>query len=174
MTISKTDLKFLRLSDEARQQSHDPHRQVGAVIVDDRGTVLSVGANSPPTALQLSSSASFLAITDDPSWKYFMLEHAERNAIYDAQRRGVSLVGATMYCTLFPCADCARAIVASGITRLVAPSGHGASNRDDKWSDHYRFARKILDAAGVILEMVPYQVSAADQSSQVSSQDIGE
>jgi len=52
--------------------------------------------------------------------KYRWTEHAERNAIFSAARMGVSIVGATMYLPWFPCAECARAIVQSGIGALVA------------------------------------------------------
>jgi dCMP deaminase len=158
MTISNDDLQFMRLSNEARRQSHDPHRQVGAVIVDCTGEVISMGSNSPPSVLGIPATVSITAISEDSSWKYFMLEHAERNAINEAHRRGTSLVGSTMYVTLFPCADCARAIAAAGISKLVVPLTHGETERDDKWSEHYRFASRIFAAAGVEIETVPYEV----------------
>ena len=159
MAISNDDLLFMRISDEVRQHSHDPHRQVGAVIVDSEGIVIATGSNHPPSVLEITADDSRAAILEDPSWKYFMLEHAERNAIYDAFRQYVNLTGTTMYTTLFPCADCARAIVAAGITRLVVPSRQKASERDAKWSEHYRFARQIFEAAGVQLDEVLFDVS---------------
>ena len=149
----------MRLSDEARQLSHDPDRQVGAVIVNNEDVLVATGSNSPPSELNISAIDSRTAILEDSSWKYFMLEHAERNAIHEAHRRGVSLVGSTIYVTLFPCADCARAIVAAGIFRLVVPSEQKESERDDKWSEHYRYARRILKTAGVQLENVTFDAA---------------
>lgn len=133
--------------------SYDPHRKVGAVVVDTSGSVIAEGANAPPTVFGLSREETEAAISQYPSWKYFMLEHAERNAIYAARDGGVSLVGATMYGTLFPCADCARAIVAAGIGRLVVSTADNDPRRDEKWRDHYNYARQIFDMAGVAVDL---------------------
>lgn len=51
---------------------------------------------------------------------YQFTEHAERAAIYQAARTGTKLAGSTVYLTWYPCADCARALVAVGVDRLVA------------------------------------------------------
>jgi dCMP deaminase len=165
MAISRQDRRLLLLCDEVRQDSHDPDRKVGAVIADDGGQVLAVGTNAPPAPLGLTAAESHEAIRQDPNWKYFVLEHAERNAIIAAYRRGKSPIGATMYGTLFPCADCARAIVASGLSRLVVFGVDLDPVRDKKWLDHYRYAERILAQAGVTVETVnPDEVTAADQS----------
>jgi len=162
MTISEVDLKFLELSNQARRESHDPHRQVGAVVVSPDGHLLATGSNKPPVSLGYALEDSLEAIAQDPTWKYFHIEHAERNAINDAHNRGVSLEGGTMFCTLFPCADCARAIVAAGIVRLVVPSGYGSSLRDSKWSDHYRYAKEIFDRAGVALDTADFTLTEVE------------
>ncbi len=154
MAISSQDRRLLLLCDEVRQGSHDPHRKVGAIIADTEGRVIAEGTNAPPLALGLSIADSHEAIRSDPNWKYFVLEHAERNAIFAALTKGKSLRGATIYGTLFPCADCARAIVASGLSRLVV-TGLGLDPiRDQKWTDHYRHAGSILQLAGVAVETV--------------------
>lgn len=155
MAISSVDQQFLLRCEEIKEGSHDPHRKVGVLIVDDHGEILSVGTNAPPVKLGLSRSDSVAAITDDPEWKYFMLEHAERNAINAARDDGRSLAGATMYGTLFPCADCARAIVAAGISRVVVPGPGGDLNRDRKWADHYRYAHRILELACIRVDISP-------------------
>ncbi len=145
----KLDSDFLRRCNELHEFSHDPHRQVGAVIVDANGRILSEGVNAPPNPLGLSQSDSLRAIEGDPDWKYFMLEHAERNAISSALAKGAALHGTTMYASLYPCADCARAIVAAGIKRLVVPSLGGDTERDRKWKSHYLYANEIFRMAGV-------------------------
>jgi dCMP deaminase len=152
MAISDADRQFLLRCEEVKEESHDPHRKVGALIVDESDRLIAVGTNAPPVQLGLSRSDSHAAIASDTEWKYFVLEHAERNAIGAAQDAGKSLKGATMYATLFPCADCARAIAASGITRLVVP-GPGNSDRDRKWLDHYRYAHRILELARVRVDI---------------------
>jgi dCMP deaminase len=154
MAISQQDRRFLQLCEEVRQRSHDPHRKVGAVIADASGETLAVGTNAPPLALGLTIANSHEAIREDANWKYFVLEHAERNAIFEALVRGTSLKGATIYGSLFPCADCARAIVASGLSRLVVVGPGLEPNRDEKWLDHFRHAQRILELGGVRVDVV--------------------
>jgi dCMP deaminase len=153
MALSNVDRQFLLRCEEVKEESHDPHRKVGVLIVDDQDQVISVGTNAPPHQLGLSRYDSHAAIAVDPEWKYFMLEHAERNAINAARNDGKSAVGATMYGTLFPCADCARAIVAAGISRLVVSGPGGNPDRDRKWIDHYRYAHRILELARVQVDI---------------------
>lgn len=117
------------------------------------GNIVSEGVNSPPDRFNFSKADTFLAIERDPEWKYFMLEHAERNAINSAFSKGAPLLGATMYVSLYPCADCARAIVAAGISRLVVPDIEGDADRDTKWKAHYHYASKVFALAGVKVEV---------------------
>lgn len=152
MPISAEDRSMLLLSQEAQKQSHDPHRQVGVVIADDKNQIISTGTNEPPVSLGFHVDKSHQSIAHDPSWKYYILEHAERNAIFSALKSGTSLAGTTMYGTLFPCADCARAIAAVGITRLVVPSPGIHPVRDQKWMEHYKYADMILRLGGVSVE----------------------
>jgi len=164
MAISDTDHAFLERCEEIKRRSHDPHRQVGVLIVDADGTILGRGTNEPPVELGFSLADSHAEIEKDPTWKYFILEHAERNAINSARNNGKDLRGATMYGTLFPCADCARAIVAAGISRLVVPGPGGDPLRDQKWRDHYRFAHRIFELAGTQIEVAPTKEAAAARS----------
>lgn len=87
-------------------------RQVGAVIADSRGVVLSTGYNGALSGLPHC----------DPHDDYqpcHVSEHGERNAIYWAARRGVALEGASLYTTDCPCYGCSRGIIQAGIKRLV-------------------------------------------------------
>src|SRR4030088_2668505 len=71
-------------------------------------------------------------------------DSARRNAIFAAYAHGKLLVGATMYGTLFPCADCARAIVAAGLSRLVVIGVPKDPVRDERWLEHYYHSERIL------------------------------
>lgn len=164
MAISRQDRRFLLQCNEVRQESHDPDRKVGVIIADVDGQILARGTNAPPRSLGLTAAESHEAIRQDPRWKYFVLEHAERNAIFDALLRGKSLTGSTMYGTLFPCADCARAIVASGVSRLVVFGLGSHPERDEKWLEHYRHAERIFALAGVRVETVdPNELAPPDR-----------
>lgn len=77
--------------------------------------------------------------------KYSWTEHAERNAIYNAAKLGISLDGCTLYVNWFPCIDCARAIVQSGIIRLVALKPDPS---DERWGAEFEFALEMLKESG--------------------------
>lgn len=83
--------------------------------------------------------------------KYSFIAHAERGAIYSAAKEGIRLNGATMYLNWFPCADCAEAIVAAGIRRLVAERSSYEIRKDDP---RYTFdlAMQKLTEAGVEID----------------------
>lgn len=161
MPLSATDLLFLKQCEVVKKESHDPDRQVGVVIVDPMGRVLATGSNKPPTALGLTVQDSHSAIVSDPEWKYFVVEHAERNAVNNARDLNRSVKGATMYGTLFPCADCARAIAAAGISRLVVPPPEANPLRDEKWQSHFQYARQIIELSGVQLDLTPEHLTTA-------------
>lgn len=155
MTISSVDRNFLYRCEEVRSESFDPHRSVGAVIVSSDGLTVTDGTNKPPNELGFSRGELHALIAREPQSKYFLLEHAERNALSTARKSGQKLEGATIYCSLFPCADCARAIVSAGISRLVVPEQAFDPVRDIKWEDHYRYARTIFDRAQVRVDIAP-------------------
>ena len=163
MAISSRDHRFLMQCLEVRENSHDPDRKVGVIVTDGADQVIALGTNAPPMSLKLTIEESHDAIRQDPAWKYFMLEHAERNAIFAAFAKGKSLVGATMYSTLFPCADCARAIVAAGVARLVVPGLTRDPVRDRKWLDHYRHAERILGMAGVAVDIIDLETAESSR-----------
>jgi dCMP deaminase len=163
MAISIQDRRFLLLCHEVRENSYDPDRKVGAVIAGNADQILATGTNAPPSALKLTIAESHKSIREDRSWKYFMLEHAERNAIFAAYAQGKSMVGATIYSTLFPCADCARAIVAAGLSRLVVLGVARDAARDEKWLEHYRYADRMLEMAGIAVDVIdPAETMAED------------
>jgi dCMP deaminase len=84
--------------------------------------------------------------------KYKWIEHAEREAIYYAAQRGYALLGGTMILPWYPCADCARAIIQSGLHHLVC---YEPNWLDEKWGPDFRIAHEMLTEAGVI---VTYEV----------------
>src|SRR4051812_2698906 len=96
-----------------------PQSAVGAVIADSSGEIVR-SANVLPPRLR-SAFVNGEAISDAD--RYFLIEHAERSAIFQAWQAGHDLSGATLYCTRFPCSDCARATAWSSLRRLVVPTG---------------------------------------------------
>ena len=95
----------------AAMESTDPHTQNGALLQSRHGFVITAANQLPPIVPTTSRLAR-------PA-KYMYMEHAERHVIYRAARVGIATERATLYCPWFACADCARAIILSGITRIV-------------------------------------------------------
>jgi dCMP deaminase len=126
----------------ARANSKDPNTQNGALIINDEGTILSVGVNTMPKGVQPTE-----ARLTTPA-KYAYMEHAERNAIYFAARKGVRIEGSTMVAAWAACADCARAIIISGIKRLIrhTPAHMPVHNA---WVESIDIGNEMLQEAGV-------------------------
>ena len=136
------DEYFMGVALLAAQRSKDPSTQVGACIVDDSKRILSTGYNGFPHGC---SDDDFPWNRDDSKGetKYQFVVHAELNAILNAS--GKNLNGSTVYVALFPCNECAKAIIQSGITEVVYLS--------DKYHDTPSTvaSRRMLNAAGVKL-----------------------
>ena len=134
------DEYFMGVSYLSGMRSKDPNTQVGACIVSEDNKILSMGYNGFPTGCH----------DEDFPWeregeftevKYAYVTHSELNAILNY--RGGSLKGAKLYVSLFPCNECAKAIIQSGITTVIYA--------DDKYSGTPSdlAAKRMFDAAGV-------------------------
>lgn len=134
------DEYFMGVALLSGMRSKDPNTQVGACIVSEDNKILSMGYNGFPTGC---SDDEFPWVRDgDPlDNKYFYSTHSELNAILNY--RGGSLEGAKMYVTLFPCNECAKAIIQCGIRALVY--------KNDKYEGTPAViaSKRMLDAAGV-------------------------
>ena len=121
-------------------RSKDPHTQVGACIVSEDNKILSMGYNGFPLGC---SDEEFPWDRDGDMIhsKYAYVTHSELNAILNY--RGGSLAGAKLYVSLFPCNECAKAIIQCGIKTVIYDS--------DKYADTPSniASKKMFDAAGV-------------------------
>ncbi|OGU61544.1 MAG: hypothetical protein A2X64_02340 [Ignavibacteria bacterium GWF2_33_9] len=98
-------------------RSKDPMTHVGSVIIDSDNVLVSTGYNSLPRGVEIDRE--FKRVSRDENEKYHWIEHAERNAIYNAARRGTSMKGCKLYVPWTPCTDCARAIIQTGISEVI-------------------------------------------------------
>lgn len=136
--------RFMDLARHISTWSKDTNTKLGAVIVDKENTILSVGYNG----FCRNANDNIKERYERPK-KYLYTEHAERNAIYNAVRSGISLKDGMIYVPLFPCVDCARGIINSGIKKLVTYEpdfGH------DRWGESFRVSYEILKECGVTIE----------------------
>ncbi len=138
------DARWLKLAREVGSWSKDRSTKTGCIIVGDARQILSGGYNGFPRRVDDNVDERH----ERPE-KYLWTEHAERNAIYNAARHGIALEGAAMYVPWFPCADCARAIIQSGITILVTRELESGDPLLERWKDHHEVSRVMLEEAEV-------------------------
>ncbi len=143
------DEYFMGLAHLSALRSKDPSTQVGACIVDENKKVVSIGYNGLPIGCS----------DDEFPWnreggmldsKYAFVVHAELNAILNSPR---SLKGCTLYVSLFPCNECAKAIIQSGIRKVIYEC--------DKYADQDNViaSKRMLRSAGVELVQLNKKIS---------------
>ncbi len=110
--------RFMGLANHISEWTEDRDFKVGAVIVGANNEIRSTGYNGLPRQVSSHDTSRF---NRESGEKFYWFEHAERNAIYNAAYFGAALAGCTIYVNRFPCADCARAIIQSGIAIVCAP-----------------------------------------------------
>lgn len=142
------DEYFMGVALLSAQRSKDSNTQVGACIVNRDNKILSVGYNGMPTGCS-DDAMPWERDGESLETKYPYVCHAELNAILN--NSGFSLKNARLYATLFPCNECAKAIIQCGIREVIYLS--------DKYcdSDGVRASKKMFEMAGVAFR--PYEPS---------------
>ena len=117
------DEYFMGVAFLAAMRSKDPGTQVGACIVSTDNKILSIGYNGMPIGCN-DDDFPWNRESEDPyNNKYFYTTHSELNAILNY--RGGSLEGAKIYVTLFPCNECAKAIIQLSLIHISEPTRLG-------------------------------------------------
>jgi dCMP deaminase len=129
----------MRMAHVIAERSKDPSTQAGSVIADEKNVVVGLGYNGFPRSID-NDAFPWNREGGFVDTKYAYVCHAEENAIYNSNKTSH---GCKLYCTLFPCNECAKTIVQNGITEIIYES--------DKYhdTDSCIVSRKILDAAGI-------------------------
>lgn len=141
MNTIKWDKRFLGLAKVVGSWSKDPSTQVGAVIVDQKKRIISIGFNGFPTGVE--DSDELLLNREE---KYEIIVHAEANALMFANR---SVEGCTIYTHPFqPCSKCAGLIIQAGLTRVVS-----IGQNTTRWKKNFSTAAKLFGEAGVSLTL---------------------
>ena len=136
------DEYFMGIAMLSAKRSKDPNTQVGACIVNQNNKIMSVGYNGFPLGCS-DEDFPWERSGDDYDTKYPYVCHAELNAILN--NAGGNLKGCKIYVALFPCNECAKAIIQCGISEVIYLS--------DKYADTWgtRASKRKLTAAGVKL-----------------------
>ena len=139
---STWDEFFMRVAQLAAKTSKDPSTQVGACIVSRDNRILSVGYNGTPNGFD-DIYFPWDREGEELETKYLYVVHAERNAILNYRGNSKDLEGAKIYVDLFPCNECAKEIIQSGIKEVYY--------LDDKYAhtNGVIASKKMFDVCGV-------------------------
>ena len=131
---------FMALAILSAERSKDPNTQVGACVVNEENKIVSVGYNGAPTGYDDDKDMNWEREGSFLESKYAYVCHSELNAILNCN---TSVKGCKLYVTLFPCNECAKVIIQSGIKEVIYLS--------DKYNgtDSNLAAKKMFDACGV-------------------------
>ena len=128
--MNKWDVRFMETARLVATWAscYQPERKIGAVIVKNK-RIVTTGYNGAPAGIKTCVERGEcmrrkLGIASGTHHELCYAIHAEQNAIIQAAKLGVSIDGATLYCTHQPCVLCAKIIVNSGITRVVYEQGY--------------------------------------------------
>ncbi len=145
------DEYFMGIALLAAKRSKDPSTQVGACIVSKENIIISTGYNGMPKGC---SDDIFPWDREGADTKYPYVVHAELNAILNANGR--DLRGSRIYVALFPCNECAKAIIQSGVEEVIYLS--------DKYADTMGnlASKRMLDAAGVRYTPMKTEITSID------------
>lgn len=139
---------YMAMAKLISKRSKDPNTQVGAIIVSKDDRILSVGYNGFPNGCSDDEFPWARSAKHEYDTKYPYVVHAELNAILNFRGDNKAFEGSTLYVTLFPCHECAKAIIQSGITRLVY--------LDNKYQDteDFKESLRMLKASSIMID--PY------------------
>jgi len=141
---------FISLLDPISKKSKDQSSKVGAIIVDKKHRILSTGFNGFP--IGVNDDISEVPERFQRPDKYLWTEHAERNAIFTAASHGISLEGTSIYIKWYPCPDCARAIIQTGIHNIVIDGKNYYKDKEhwgERWKSNMEVSMTMLNEAGV-------------------------
>ena len=137
------DEYFMAIAKLSAMRSKDPNTQVGACIVSDDNRILSIGYNGAPNGFD-DERFPWAREGNNLETKYPYVCHAEMNAILNYRGSKKDLEHAKIYVDLFPCNECAKIIIQSGIKEVVYLSNKYANSENNIAS------RKLFDECGVI------------------------
>ena len=137
---------FMNMAYLIAMKSKDSSTHVGAVIIGPDNEVRSTGYNSFVRNLN-----DDVKERNERPEKYYWLEHAERNAIYNASLIGVSLKGCRLYTNGMPCCDCARAVIQSGIKEVIIDKYWDDPDESNRWSEEALRSKEMFFETGVTI-----------------------
>ena len=132
--------RYFKIAEQVSTWSKDPSSKIGAIIVGDKGQIISQGYNGFPRGVDDSDERY-----NQREIKYKLVVHAEMNAILNALYNGSSVDGATLYVHNLPvCHECAKAIIQAGISRVYIDT-----NINERWQESWYYTKTMFSEAKV-------------------------
>jgi dCMP deaminase len=148
MKNNKWHDRYLSIAKEVASWSKDPSTKVGAVIVGNKGQILSQGYNGFPRGIL--DDEERLNVREI---KLSLIVHAEMNAIYNATYSGVCLDNSTLYVYGLPiCSECAKGIIQVGISKIVIPEQSIMLRKE--WMESWYHSNKMFNEANIKVEIL--------------------
>lgn len=141
---------FFDIISSLKAKSKDPSTKVGCVISSKDNDTVATGFNGFPRGVE--DSIDIVPDRYERPKKYSYIEHAERNAIYSAAKRGISLDGCKLFLEWYPCCECMRAIIQSGIKEVVINGDSKDFNNEElikRWKDSVEISLVMAKEAGI-------------------------
>ena len=146
------DEYFMGIALLSAKRSKDPSTQVGACIVNNSNKIVSLGYNGLPVGCSDDDFPWDREADDENDTKYPYVCHAELNAILN--NRSGNLENCKIYVPLFPCNECAKAIIQSGIKEVIYLSDKYAQN------PKFKASRRLLETAGITLKNLQTKINS--------------
>jgi len=147
------DSYFIELMQTVSKRATCDRGRSGCIIVKDKQIVTTGYVGSPPGLDHCDDVGHLMkkVVDDDGTERMHCVRtiHAEQNAICQAAKHGISIEGATLYCTMEPCRVCAMLIISCGISRVVAEKRYHAAKE----------SREMFEQAGVILDVINDEIA---------------
>lgn len=156
---------FMTMAYTMALASKDSRSKIGAVIVGPDNEIRSTGYNGFPRGC-----CDTFEYRQEPNEKDYWFSHAEVNAIFNAARVGIPTKSCTLYTMAYPCADCARAIIQSGINKVVIDINFAAKMNPETWRESFRRAAEMFDEAKV--EVVMWEGSPLSLKAYCNGEEI--
>ena len=151
----KWNQRFMAMAKHVATWSKDPSTQVGCIIVGPKKEIRSTGYNGFPRGVDDNPERY-----DNRAVKYAFIEHAERNAIFNATLYNASLDGCVMYVTLPSCPDCARSIIQTGIKEVIAMAAPASRSQNTPgWDDAISTSKAMFRESGVNYYEMPNPIN---------------
>lgn len=139
--------ELLTLAEHTKELSKDRSTKIAVFIIDENYTIRSIGYNGFVRGVN-----DYVDARHERPEKYYWAEHAERNSIYNAVRSHADIRDCWMLMTCdIPCADCARAIIQSGLKGIILRENHSVVSAASKsmWDEHAIRAKQMFEETGL-------------------------